>query len=145
MKFPFEPKSTTCLRQGQYWCFQLSNGRFACGTVLARTTSQGKLHRLMFLGGLLNWSGLSLPTSSGIKNARVLQSGFMHVKAIQHNGREVLGQLDEALKTSAEVEYTGLTVDGPPLWGLAYIRALAEDSFGNPEWSDQELQKVRKK
>lgn len=68
----------------------------------------------------------------------------MHVKAIQHNGREVLGQLDEVLQSPPEVEYTGLTVDGPPLWGLAYIRALAEDNFGNPEWSDQKLQNVRK-
>jgi hypothetical protein len=145
VNFPFEPKSTTYLRQGQYWCFQLSNGRFACGAVLARTTLDGKLHRTMFLGGLLNWTGSSLPTPIEMKSVGMLQSGFMHVKAIQHNGREVLGELDEAFESLPEVEYTGLTVDGPSLWGVAYVRALAEHNFGNPEWSDQELQKLREK
>lgn len=75
-----------------------------------------------------------------MKGVKVLQSGFMHVKAIHHNGSEVLGEVVETFETPSEVEYTGLTVDGPPLWGPMYIRALAEHHFGDPDWSDRELQ-----
>lgn len=134
MSFPFEPRSTAYLRQGQYWSFQLSNGNFACGLVLARTTSAGKLNRSLFLGGLLNWSGPALPTPSNLKNAVVLQKGIMHIRAIQRNGGKVQGELIETWDVESEVEHAGLTANRPPVWGYAYIRALAEKHFGDNEW-----------
>lgn len=143
MFFPFEPRSTAYLRQGQYWSFQLSNGHFVCGIVLARTTSDGKLNRSLFLGGLLNWSGASLPTPSNLKSTGVLQSGFMHIRAIQRNGGEVQGELNETWDVESGVESTGLTTNGPPIWGYAYIRALAEKHFGDRTWSDKQLQSIR--
>ncbi|MEO5934763.1 MAG: hypothetical protein ABIQ08_14585 [Duganella sp.] len=144
MNFPFEPRSTSYLRQGQYWSFQLSNGHFACGLVLARTTLEGKLNRTLFLGGLLNWSGPSLPTPSNLKKAGVLQSGFMHIRAIQRNGGKVHGEIEETWDVGeSEVVYTGLTTNGPPIWGYAYIRALAEQHFGGKGWSDKQLNSIR--
>jgi hypothetical protein len=142
MNLPFEPRSTSYLRQGQYWSFQLSNGHFACGLVLARTTSEGKLNRTLFLGGLVNWSGPSLPTPSNLKNAGVLQSGFMHIRAIQRNGGEVNGAVDGIWDVAPEVVYTGLTSDCPSIWGYGYIRALAEKHFGDEGWSDKQLRKT---
>lgn len=87
------------------------------------------MNRTLFLGGLLNWSGPSLPKPSNLKNAGVLQSGFMHIRAIQRNGSEVNGAVDGTWDVAPEVVYTGLTSDGPPIWGYGYIRALAEKHF----------------
>lgn len=145
MIFPFVPKSTAHLQQGHYWCFPLSNGNYACGLVLARAVIGGKLQRSMFLGGLLDWSGSSLPPPAEQKDAKLLEYGFMHVKAIELNGMEVLGKFHIDLTTPPEVEYTGLTVDGPPLWGVRYVRALAEAKFGKADWSDLELRKFSTK
>ncbi|MYM26669.1 hypothetical protein GTP46_29035 [Duganella sp. FT135W] len=132
MNFPFEPRSTSQLRQGQYWGFELSNGSFACGLILARTTSEGKINRTLFFGGLLNWSGPSLPMPSNLEGVGILQSGFMHIRAIQLNGGQVNGAVDGTWDVAPEVVYTGLTSDGLPIWGYGcsfarrIVRLLAE-------------------
>ena len=37
-KYPFEPRSNVHLRPGQFWGVPLSDGRWACGRVLAVKT-----------------------------------------------------------------------------------------------------------
>lgn len=143
MKFPLDPRSTATLRQGQYWSFELSNGRYAVGVVVARATTKGKLNGRIFLAGLLDWSGDSPPSSTDLSSAILINSGFAHIAAIRNNGVRILGELGRSWDVPAEFEYEGLTTDGPPLWGASFIRALAEGRFGDSEWSNRQLEKIR--
>ena len=52
------------------------------------------------------------------------------------------GKIDETWDVASEMEYTGLTTNGPPIWGYAYIRALAEKHFGDTGWRDKQLHSI---
>ncbi len=143
MEFPFEPRSTAHLRQGQFWCFELSNGQYVAGVVVARAISNGKANRRIFLAGLLDWHGKKPACPSELENSTVIGSGFAHIATIQNNGNSVIGELERHWEIPSEMEYFGLTADGPTLWGTAFIRALAEDRFGDKDWSDRQLELVR--
>ena len=54
MKYPFVPKSTAYMEEGQIISVPLSNGKFACATVLEFDYSHGKKNRTTFIVGLLN-------------------------------------------------------------------------------------------
>lgn len=145
MDCPFTPRSTSHLRQGHYWCFQLSNRRIATGVVLARATYQGKMDRRMFLAGLLDWSGETIPVSDELRSSKVLTSGFAHIDTILRNGGKVLGIINRDWDTVAEVEYKGLggTLEGPNIWAFKYIRAVAEHHFGDREWTAKQFEAAR--
>jgi hypothetical protein len=143
MKFPFEPRSTAALRQGQYWTFELSNGRLAVGVVIALATTRGKLNSRMFLAGLLDWAGNGPPSHMDLNSAKIIRSGFAHVATIQNHGGRLIGELTRSWDMPAQVEYRGLTTEGPSIWGASFIRALAEEEFGDSGWSDRQLEKIR--
>jgi hypothetical protein len=93
--YPFEPKSNAYLEAGQYWAVPLSNGRFACGRVLAVPREPDPFYAVnsrMFLAGLLRWVGDQPPDSDSIARARLLSQGFAHVLTIRENGGSVLGR-----------------------------------------------------
>lgn len=93
MSYPFVPRSNSSLRPGQFWGLRLSDGRYACGRVLAvpRKDSESLAPRVIFLGGLQDWVGADLPTSDSIAGTSVLEQGFVHVKAIQEHGGAIQG------------------------------------------------------
>ena len=64
--YPFIPKSTSLMKEGQYWDIPLSNGKFACGRVLQFDYSNGKKNSRSFLAGLMDWVGENPPTSDTI-------------------------------------------------------------------------------
>ena len=92
--FPFEPRSNAYLEPGQFWGIPLSDGRFACGRVLAIPGDDDMLltgSSRDFAAGLLDWTGDQLPTGDSIAGSPVLTSGIAHIKAIRLNGQFILG------------------------------------------------------
>jgi hypothetical protein len=92
--YPFEPRSNAYLEPGQFWGIPLSDGRFACGRVLAIPGDDDMLltgSTKEFAAGLLNWTGNKVPTGDSIAGSPVLTSGIAHIKAIRLNGQFILG------------------------------------------------------
>ena len=123
--YPFRPKSTTHLAPGQFWAIPLSAGGFACGRVLAHLSSGGEVDRRLFLAGLMDWSGPSLPTARSLRNSRVLAFAAAHIKAILENGGTILGISPLEGPFAEPTEMT----DEISTWGYGVIRVLSEKHF----------------
>lgn len=98
--YPFEPKSNVYLRPGQFWGLPLSNGRWACGRVVAVKTEPDAYfpgNSRTFLAGLMDWEGDAPPTAEDLAGRSVVAQGWAHVRTIQQNGRAILGERDLAL------------------------------------------------
>lgn len=157
--YPFVPKSTTHLRPGDFWGVPLSDGRFACGRVMAVEWPQeddnflGTRNSRIFFAGLMDWSGEQTPTSDDLVGSQLLAQGSGHIKLITESGGAVLGHrpLDaDAVTGLMEATHKmGGTVwlfegvrrlrpatreesaSGPWLsgWGFRFITSLAESHF----------------
>ena len=90
--YPFKPKSSAYLEAGQFWAIPLSDGRFACGRVLAVQREPDPYimvgTRALF-AGLLDWVGDRPPDAEAIAGAPLIAQGFAHIKAITTTGGEV--------------------------------------------------------
>ena len=80
--YPFVPKSNAHLTPGQLWSIPLSDGRFACGLVLAIDRGASYGAKTQFVGGLVDWVGDAPPTAEAIHGRRVLEAGKAHVRVI---------------------------------------------------------------
>ncbi|NIB41720.1 hypothetical protein HBA55_19095 [Pseudomaricurvus alkylphenolicus] len=118
--YPFIPKSTSRIEQGQFWAVPLDNG-YGCGVVLAKLSNQGKIDTRLFLAGLLDWSGTDEPTLSSIENAVVIERGFAHIKSITETGGKIIDSGYVVCNFSKEVEDT----DSISTWGYHFISKLA--------------------
>ncbi len=86
--YPFVPKSTAYLRAGQYWAVPLSDGRFACGRVIAVLRGE----RRLFLAGLMDWVSDAPPDFESLAGAGdLIDNGEAHIKAITETGGAILG------------------------------------------------------
>jgi hypothetical protein len=111
--YPFEPKSITYLRAGQFWAVPLSDGRFGCGRVLyvpSRSDPEPSLYlnTRVFLAGLMDWSGDEPPTAAAIAGHKLLDQGRAHAVTITDTGSKILGQRDlelDALSGLLEVSH----------------------------------------
>ena len=92
--YPFEPRSNATLRPGQFWAVPLSDGRSACGRVLA-IPPPGDPHlpanTRSFLAGLMDWTGTEPPTSEQLAGSQVIDQGMAHVRTIGETGGMLLG------------------------------------------------------
>ena len=98
--YPFEPKSNAYLLPGQFWGVPLSDGRWACGRVLAIKKKSDQYfpgNSRTFLAALMDWEGDEPPTADDISGHEVVAQGWAHVLTIQNNGRLILGHRDLAL------------------------------------------------
>jgi hypothetical protein len=95
--FPFVPKSTKRLTAGDFWAIPLRDARFACGRVVELRAKDERFARVHFLGGLLDWQGLSEPTTESIAGCSFIAQGVMHIRAIMRTGGRSLGHRDFAL------------------------------------------------
>ena len=154
--YPFEPKSNAYLLPGQFWGVPLSDGRWACGRVLAIKKEPDNYfpgNSRTFLAALADWEGDEPPTADGISGREVVAQGWAHVLTIQKNGRLILGHRDLALdgiRGLRQVTHRGggtvmLYEGATPLrpatgeeaatmpvfstWGFAVISVLAERLF----------------
>jgi hypothetical protein len=96
-KYPFEPKSNAHLLPGQFWGVPLSDGRWACGRVLAVQTEPDAYfpwNSRTFLAALMSWEGGEPPTAEALAGRQVLAQGRAHIRSIQLNGRMILGYRD---------------------------------------------------
>ena len=140
MKYPFEPKSTSQLKQGQYWCFQLCDGRYAAGVVLARVSNKGAVDRRLLWAGLLEWTGPAPAVPAELSNAKVIDRGAIHVRCIQMHGQYLLGEIPRSFDdTPPEIPFTRAATPGWPVWGLSVIRYTAERLWGDKEWVRQQM------
>jgi hypothetical protein len=154
--YPFEPKSNAHLVPGQFWGVPLSDGRWACGRVIA-VKAESDAHfpgnSRTFLAALMDWAGDEPPTAERIAGGRVAAQGWAHVKTIQLNGRLILGCRDlrlDGIHGLREVThrgggtvmlYEGATALRPATreeaatmavfstWGFKVISVLAERLF----------------
>ena len=154
--YPFEPRSNAYLVAGQFWGVPLSDGRWACGRVLAvKAQADGYFpgNSCMFLAGLMGWHGDDLPAAEVIAGGQVFAQGWAHVKSIRLNGQRILGCRDlglDGIRGLREVTHrrggTVMLYEGAvPLrpataeeaaampvlstWGLTVISVLAERLF----------------
>jgi hypothetical protein len=150
--YPTSPKSARTLVPGEYWGVPLKDGSYACGRVLQAAASYPGASTVIFFGALLNWRGYELPTSNTIAGAEAIAQGKIHIKSLKTFGTSILGcrslDLDGIVPTlvrSGLGDPEGMVMLGvmplrpqtnadaelPPqsLWGVGYIRALAEHRF----------------
>lgn len=154
--YPFEPKSNAHLVPGQFWGVPLSDGRWACGRVLAVKTESDAYfpgNSRTFLAALMDWEGDEPPAAERIAGGRVVAQGWAHVRTIRLNGRLILGCRDlrlDGIHGLREVTHRGggtvMLYEGPaPLrpatreeaatmpvfstWGVKVISVLAERLF----------------
>ena len=154
IQYPFVPKSTAHMREGQFWDIPLSNGRFACGRVLQFNMQNGKRHSRIFLAGLIDWCGKKLPTVTSIAGRALLRQGAVHIQTITWNKGAIRGwrSLEEDnIEPLLELSQIGMgkgcylqrgfeflrpatareqkTLYVHSGWGLEIIKLLAEDYF----------------
>jgi len=99
-QYPFEPKSNAYLVPGQFWGVPLSDGRWACGRVLAIKKEPDRYfagNSRTFLASLMDWEDGEPPTAERIIGRQVVAQGWAHVLLIQKNGRLILGHRELAL------------------------------------------------
>jgi hypothetical protein len=126
--YPFVPRSNASLTPGQFWSIPLSDGRFACGRVLAIDRQARYGAKTMFVGGILDWVGDSPPTADSIAGRRVLEIGKGHVRVIAESGGAILGE--RPLDADAVVDPA--TVNS--YWGFRYPALRTEQLYvaGDP-------------
>jgi hypothetical protein len=91
MKYPFVPKSTSYLEEGQIISIPLSNGTYACGRVLELKYEGTKRDSRQFILGLMAWHGNEPPSSESITGTTILDHGQVHIKTI----KECASQIEE--------------------------------------------------
>ena len=140
MKYPFEPKSTSKLKQGQFWCFKLRDGRYSASVVLARTTGQnGKIDTRMLWAGLLDWVGPEPASAAELISPRLLERGAIHVRCIQMYGQRILGEIPRDFAgIPAEMPFSLAATPGWPVLGMAVMLYRAEDLWGDKQWVAEE-------
>ena len=121
MEYPFKPKSTGNIEQGHFWAVPLGDGKYSCGIVLSLVSNESKRDSRMFLAGLLDWVGNSLPQESSLVDCSVLDKGFAHIKTITETGGEILGKVERDLGYPKVVGST----DTITTWGYSSITKKA--------------------
>jgi hypothetical protein len=127
MKYPFRPKSTSYIEQGQFWAVPFGDNKFSAGVVLALKSSNGKTDSRAFLAGLFDWTGNAPPTKEDLIACSVLHKGFAHIKTITETGGEILGKVDSSWSIPESVEYT----DSILTWGYNSIVKKACKAFSS--------------
>jgi hypothetical protein len=89
--YPFLPRSNARLEPGQFFSFCLANGRFACVRVLAKCWKHQPGHRVLFLAGLMNWSGDRPASSVDLADCAVLDYAWAHVCVFPLYGASIDG------------------------------------------------------
>ncbi len=151
--YPFEPRSTAKMIPGQYWGIPLRNSTFACGRVVQVRPREANNGRVLFLAGLMDWCGSTLPTAESLAGCSCIAQGIAHIRTIHETGGVILGFRDPACdgitawmfrgaehwknsfvhegmiavrpQTPADAELPVL-----PTWGFNVMFLLAERRFG---------------
>lgn len=155
MKYPFVPKSTSYLEEGQIISIPLSNGKFACGRVLELKYEGTKRDTRQFIVGLMAWCDKEPPNSETISGSTILDHGQVHIKTIKECDSQIVGyrnladdriqvplSLDQSpgkncrlrrgyslLGLASENEQTKLEVFST--WGFKVLKIKAEKHYGN--------------
>ena len=135
-KYPFEPKSNAYLLPGQFWGVPLSDGRWACGRVLAVKTEPGACfpgNSRTFLAALMCWQGDVPPTAEAIAGRQVLAQGWARIRSVQRNGQMIIGCRDlglDGIRGLREVTHRGggtvmLYEGATPLWPATRAEAAS--------------------
>jgi hypothetical protein len=96
--FPFLPKSNAGLVPGDFWGMQIAPGKYAAGRIIELPWQHsGESNRRMFLAGLMDWCGHAPPISDDLAYRKVLEEGFMHVRAFSFSNWQIEGNRDLAL------------------------------------------------
>lgn len=121
IEYPLKPKSTSYLKQGQFWAVPLKQGGFGCGVVLAKLLRKGKIDTRLFFVGLLDWFGEEQPTINHIKGANIIETGAAHIKTITETGGAIIGSGYNVVGIEKEIENS----DSIHTWGYNVITKLA--------------------
>ncbi|MFO0808889.1 MAG: hypothetical protein U0746_09725 [Gemmataceae bacterium] len=124
VSFPFRPKSNAQLEPGQFFSFRLSNGRFACGRVLALPGPGRPGSRISFLVGLMDWSGDAPAAANDLAGRSVVEHGWAHVIILADYAAQIDG--------FRPLDVQGIVPDvgGAVTYGREVLRILANKRFG---------------
>lgn len=122
--YPFVPKTNAHMLPGQFFSFQLKNGRYACGRVLATKWPQRPGSRTVFRVGLMDWSGDRPATADDLAGRGVLHQGWADVVVLSDYATAVAGV--------RPLEADGITPDEAEqgVYGREVLRLHAEQHFG---------------
>ncbi|WP_165231132.1 hypothetical protein [Aquisphaera insulae] len=91
ISYPFVPRSTANLLPGQFFSFRLSDGRFACGRILATCWPHSTGRRTLFYCGLMDWCGTSPASADDLSGCGLLYEDWFHVVIFEDYGSCVDG------------------------------------------------------
>jgi len=150
-KLPITPRWNSHMRPGDYWPIALWDGSFAAGRVVELPARRGTGARTLFLAGLMNWHGSTVPSSEDLAGCTTLEQGQMGVAAFKFHDWSIIGNrplgLDEISPWLFQRDATGRWVQkglaeprerlpSDPLdlprfstWGMSVIKLAAEDCF----------------
>jgi hypothetical protein len=125
-EYPFVPRTNAYLIPGQFFSIRLTNGRYACGRVLANRWSypSGPGSRTTFRVGLMDWSGDHPATADDLADCRVLEQGYADVGIVPRYE----AQIDGCRPLEADGIAPDPTAQG--MYGLEVLRILAHQYFG---------------
>jgi hypothetical protein len=128
--YPFRPKSNRYLAPGQYLAVPPSDGRFACGRVMA-SPAFGEKDRVGVVVGLMNWVGDRPPEERHIAGRAVVAQALSRYEAVSNTGGEILGLRPLEADGLVAIDPTDVTVGAKhAVWGWRTIQTRAERSFG---------------
>jgi hypothetical protein len=120
--YPFAPKSTRWLHRGQFWALHLADGKFGAACVVGTHMSSGKASSRVFIAGVINWVGTSIPTEFDLANRSLVQHAFAHIKTIADGGGQILGL--------ANIDFSGAPESAESLslstWGFHFPTLIAQ-------------------
>lgn len=139
------------MRPGDYWPIVLRDGSFAAGRVVELPDRKGTGARTLFLAGLMNWHGSTVPLSEDLAGCTTLEQGQMGVAAFKFHDWSIIGnrplERDAISPWLFQSDATGHWVQkglaerrrrlpSDPLdlprfstWGMSVIKLAAEDHF----------------
>ena len=118
---PFEPKSTSHVRPGDFWAIPTRRGGwYCCGQVLG--ISDLTQSRSLVVG-LLDWCEPQPPSAETIAGAAVLHYGHAHVKTVRETGGMLIGN-------ATPPAISGIADPNLSTWGYKFIESLAHKHFG---------------
>ena len=121
--YPFRPKSTARMKDGQFWGIPLQYGAFACGIVLSiKRTTTGTRDSRRFWAGILDWFGACQPNAEAIRGRKIVAHAFAHIKTITDNGGDIIGEVSPWWNWPAEIDVQ----DDIHTWEYMDISILAE-------------------
>lgn len=146
--YPFLPKSTNTLSEGDFWAIQLKDGRFASGVVveLLPVSNKPPSHKVYFLAGILNWQSDLPPTKETISSVKTFRQGLVNISVVR-DANGIVGHINLA-ENNIVADYfvsrsTYSEKQSRLMQGVTDIRAATPSDYNQyrklEQWTDDQI------